>query len=224
MLDCSPRAVLLAVGCLLASAVPASAWKGNVVHVTDGDTVVVWTGGRTVTVRLAEIDAPEDGQPGGDEAREALSRMVAGRSVSVDGRDIDRYGRLVAHVAVDGLDASEEMLRRGHAWHFARYSDDARLAGLEQAARAARVGIWGTPDPIAPWDYRQPGNRPRAAPQPQGFFRSLMDLTKATLQCTGKPRCGDLRSCEDAYFYFRQCGLYRLDGDGDGVPCERLCG
>jgi endonuclease YncB( thermonuclease family) len=224
MSDCWSRAVLLAACCLLASAAPASAWTGNVVHVTDGDTVVVWTGGRSVTVRLAAIDAPEDGQPGGGEAREALSRMVAGCSVTVDERDVDRYGRVIAHIAVDGLDAGEEMLRRGHAWHFTRYSDDARLAGLEQAARAARIGIWGTPDPTAPWDYRHPGSRPRVAAQPQGFLQNLADLTKATRQCTGRPRCGDLSSCDEAYFYLRQCGLHRLDGDGDGVPCERLCG
>jgi hypothetical protein len=39
-----------------------------------------------------------------------------------------------------------------------------------------------------------------------------------------RPRCGDLRSCDDAYFYLRQCGLHRLDADGDGMPCEKLCG
>jgi endonuclease YncB( thermonuclease family) len=216
---CSARRLLLAC-----SVVPAVAWTGDVVQVTDGDTVLVSTGGRTVPVRLAEIDAPERGQRGRHEAREALSRMVAGRSVSVDDRDVDRYGRVVARLTVDGADVSEEMLRQGHAWHFARYSDDARLAELEQGARAARVGIWGTPDPIAPWDYRHPGSRPRVAAQPQGFFRNLMDLTKATLQCTGRPRCGDLRSCEEAYFYLEQCGLHRLDGDGDWAPCEKLCG
>jgi endonuclease YncB( thermonuclease family) len=222
MLDCWLRAVPLATCCLLAFAAPAAAWTGEVVHVTDGDTVLVSTGGRTVTVRLAEIDAPEDGQPGGGEAREALSRMMAGRSVSVAERDVDRYGRVVARLAVDGLDASEEMLRQGHAWHFTRYSDDARLAELEEQARAARVGVWCTTDPTAPWDYRHPDSRPRVAAQPRGFFRSLVDLTKATPRCAGRPRCGDLRSCDDAYFYLWQCELHRLDGHG--VPCERLCG
>jgi hypothetical protein len=32
-----------------------------------------------------------------------------------------------------------------------------------------------------------------------------------------------MSSCAEAQFYFRQCGLSRLDGDHDGVPCERLC-
>ncbi|WP_207451269.1 excalibur calcium-binding domain-containing protein [Roseomonas marmotae] len=32
-----------------------------------------------------------------------------------------------------------------------------------------------------------------------------------------------MRSCAKTRFYLQQCGLRRLDGDGDGVPCERLC-
>ncbi|WP_336512709.1 excalibur calcium-binding domain-containing protein [Roseomonas marmotae] len=35
--------------------------------------------------------------------------------------------------------------------------------------------------------------------------------------------CGEMRDCAEARFYLQQCGLRRLDGDGDGVPCERLC-
>lgn len=29
--------------------------------------------------------------------------------------------------------------------------------------------------------------------------------------------------CEEARFYLTQCGLSRLDGDKDGVPCEAVC-
>jgi hypothetical protein len=41
--------------------------------------------------------------------------------------------------------------------------------------------------------------------------------------CAGKRRCGEMTSCEEAKFYLTVCGVTRLDGDGDGVPCERLC-
>jgi len=40
----------------------------------------------------------------------------------------------------------------------------------------------------------------------------------------GKRVCGDMDSCEDARFHLEQCGMSRLDGDGDGSPCEKLCG
>jgi hypothetical protein len=32
-----------------------------------------------------------------------------------------------------------------------------------------------------------------------------------------------MSSCDEAYFHFESCGLSRLDGDSDGVPCETLC-
>ncbi|MGH8591079.1 MAG: excalibur calcium-binding domain-containing protein [Gammaproteobacteria bacterium] len=30
-------------------------------------------------------------------------------------------------------------------------------------------------------------------------------------------------SCEEAKLYLNQCGLSRIDRDGDGMPCESLC-
>ncbi len=41
--------------------------------------------------------------------------------------------------------------------------------------------------------------------------------------CGTKTTCGQMTSCEEARFYLTQCGVTRLDGDGDGVPCARLC-
>jgi Excalibur calcium-binding domain len=42
-------------------------------------------------------------------------------------------------------------------------------------------------------------------------------------QCAGKHYCNEMIFCEEAKFYLTQCGLSRLDGDGDGVPCDALC-
>ena len=32
-----------------------------------------------------------------------------------------------------------------------------------------------------------------------------------------------MNSCKEAMFYFKQCGLSRLDRDNDGVSCEIIC-
>lgn len=34
--------------------------------------------------------------------------------------------------------------------------------------------------------------------------------------------CGQMASCEEARDYLVRCGVLRLDGDGDGTPCEAL--
>lgn len=42
--------------------------------------------------------------------------------------------------------------------------------------------------------------------------------------CGSKHLCRQMDSCEEAYHYLNDCGVSRLDGDGDGVPCESICG
>lgn len=154
--------------------------SGVVTHVADGDTLDVSGGGRTLTVRLEGIDAPEGGQPFSDEARRHLRVLAFSQRVTVLVKDTDRYGRLVARVLVGadergrgGKDASEEMLRAGLAWHFRRYSSDPRLTQLEAAARARRAGLFADPAAVPPWTWRrrraaQPGTSnhtpPRALP------------------------------------------------------------
>lgn len=46
---------------------------------------------------------------------------------------------------------------------------------------------------------------------------------QSSRSCGGKWKCGQMNSCNEAYHYLNNCGLGRLDGDGDGVPCESIC-
>lgn len=41
--------------------------------------------------------------------------------------------------------------------------------------------------------------------------------------CGSKTVCSQMESCEEARFFLNTCDLGRLDGDGDGVPCESVC-
>jgi hypothetical protein len=50
------------------------------------------------------------------------------------------------------------------------------------------------------------------------------DAPRGPWQCGTKTYCTQMTSCAEAQFHYRSCGLLRLDGDRDGVPCERLCG
>jgi cold shock CspA family protein len=44
-------------------------------------------------------------------------------------------------------------------------------------------------------------------------------------ECSGKNRCNQMTSCEEALFYLRNCPGTLADGDGDGIPCEdQWCG
>ena len=42
--------------------------------------------------------------------------------------------------------------------------------------------------------------------------------------CAGKVHCSEMDSCEEARYYLRNCPNVKIDGDGDGIPCEQQCG
>ena len=42
--------------------------------------------------------------------------------------------------------------------------------------------------------------------------------------CTPSKTCSRMETCEEALYHLTVCGNKRLDGDGDGIPCQSLCG
>ncbi len=46
---------------------------------------------------------------------------------------------------------------------------------------------------------------------------------KLEFKCEGKKYCKEMRSCKEAMFYLKQCEVFRLDRDKDGIPCETIC-
>jgi endonuclease YncB( thermonuclease family) len=73
---------------------------------------------------------------------------------------LDRYGRTLATVFVDGIDANLEQVRSGMAWVYQKYIDqsnaDIRASYLqaENEGRKERLGLWSDPHPIPPWEWR----------------------------------------------------------------------
>lgn len=191
---------------------------GKVVGVDDGDTITVLSPEKAQRkVRLAEIDAPESKQPYGARAKEKLSALVFGKEVSVEVRDIDRYERIVGRASVGGVDVSAEMVKEGAAWVYEKYAQDKALFALQEQAQAGKIGLWALNETqrIAPWEWR---NEKRSS-----VALSHASQESATSKCLGKRFCKQMSNCAEARFYLQSCGVSRLDGDGDGVPCESLC-
>lgn len=59
----------------------STSFIGQVVGIIDGDTIKVMRSGKTVKVRLAEIDCPEKKQAFGRKAKEFTADLVAGEFV-----------------------------------------------------------------------------------------------------------------------------------------------
>jgi len=147
---------------VLSPAVFAADLTGSVVGIADGDTFTLLTADKQqIKIRLAEIDAPESGQPYGNKSKQALSGLIFGKDVRVEIQTTDRYGRTVGRPYVGNLDVCEEMVRVGAAWVYRQYVVDERLFDVENDARAARRGIWGLSESeqVEPWNWRRGLNR-----------------------------------------------------------------
>ena len=114
----------------------------------------------------------------------------------------DRYGRLLAYVYLpDGRMLNEVILMNGYGSLLTIPPNVKHAERLRRAYRFAMRegrGVWA---------------KPRHERRVEDRYR-----------CGRKLYCSQMSSCEEALFYLRNCGLKRLDGDGDGIPCERLCG
>ena len=134
-----------------------------VTAVSDGDTI---RSGQ-LRIRLHGIDAPERQQhcttpegarwACGNAARDALKTLVASvAALDCQITGVDRYGRLIMRCFAGEVDVGARLVRAGMALAYRRYADD--YIADEEAARAARLGLWaGQFD--APWEWRRSKQR-----------------------------------------------------------------
>lgn len=163
----------LCVISLLFALLSPGAWAGpdapvtaKVIAVIDGDTLLLMpfnasaTKPRFYKLRLADIDAPELGQPFGQEAKRDLTKLVLHQHVRVVTVATDRYGRRVGWVSLlqsahAGLDVNAELVQRGAAWALSRSRRAAHLQPLQQYAQRTRRGLWADENATPPWVWRK---------------------------------------------------------------------
>jgi endonuclease YncB( thermonuclease family) len=134
----------------------AGTFNGKVVGIADGDSLTVLNENkRQVKIRLAEIDAPESGQPFGARSKQSLSELCFGKQAEVVPRVTGRYKGTVARVKCAGVDANAKQVSRGMAWVYRQYAKDNNLYVLQHEAKSAERGLWSDPSPIPPSAWRQ---------------------------------------------------------------------
>jgi hypothetical protein len=70
------------------------------------------------------------------------------------------------------------------------------------------------PDPIPVVENNQEAESPPA-----------VEIDNSRFHCDGRKYCSQMTSCEEATFFLRNCPGVKMDGEGDGVPCEKQwCG
>lgn len=122
-----------------------------VAEVIDGDTIVLESG---MKLRFLLVDAPEitkgHNDCYGQEAATFVRDHVLGKTVQLaydDGECLDKYGRTLAYVSVDGLELNTALAKQGMAcFLYIAPGGQARqeeLHGDVVEAQTNRTGMWG---------------------------------------------------------------------------------
>ena len=127
-------------------------------RIVDGDTI--WIG--ATKIRLHGIDAPESKQTCkradateylcGEMATSVLAKIIEKHWVTCKGETVDRYKRRISVCYAGPYDINAEMVKRGWAIAYRRYSRD--YVNEEKFAKNNKIGMWQG-NFIKPWDWRK---------------------------------------------------------------------
>jgi endonuclease YncB( thermonuclease family) len=212
---------------------------GTVVRVTDGDSLWLEPSppGPPLQLRLQDIDAPEICQPWGPEAQRALQELVLHKAVSVRVSGRDTHGRTLGTLYLDTTNVNRLLVQEGHAWSNRFKYDRGPYVADERMAKALSRGFNASPGAVMPRDFRREHGpchsadvvqaaaataAPPAAPLPAPAQAALPSPgSAAAYRCDGRTQCSQMRSCAEATWFLQHCPGVQMDGNHDGVPCER---
>lgn len=160
------RIAFLGLALLVAAPAAAKRLGGVFVEVKDANVVVLDYGEGTYDVRIYGTEAPAEGQPFAAEAKAFVREALLGKLGAMRFKYKNAKGQMVSRVfytdaAGDRHDLSVDLAAAGLAWlrPGAKYRPEEEgqpdeLTAAQAEAQRLRRGIWGTPNPTAPWVYR----------------------------------------------------------------------
>ena len=123
-----------------------------ITKVVDGDTIHIECEIGNQPCRLKHIDAPEKGQWLYRESKQYILDHWCEKDVWCTATAIDRYGRWIVEIEdYYGNMLHWELLKKGLAFHFKKYSKDFESSFFEKQARNEQVGLWADPQSYSRW-------------------------------------------------------------------------
>jgi endonuclease YncB( thermonuclease family) len=236
--------IILLCFCGMAWSQTAGTLQAKVTRVTDGDSL--WleplVPGAPVELRLEGIDAPEICQAWGPQARQALAELVLGQQVSVKTVGRDMHGRTLGTVYLGTQNINKTLVQEGHAWSTRYKYDRGPYVADERMARALSRGLNRDGGAVMPRDFRRlngpcltdgaaqaaAAQAAPAAAQAAPAARSaplapvaVAPPARTAYRCDGRTYCSQMSSCQEATWFLQHCPGVKMDGNHDGVPCEK---
>ena len=126
----------------------------KVIKIYDGDTITVLTSQKEkIKIRLFGIDAPELKQPFGKASKRHLIDLVSKKSLNINEKGKDKYGRTLAVLYNGDQDINAQMVIDGYAWAYDKFSKD--YVAFQQNAQLFKKGLWVNKDVVRPSDFRK---------------------------------------------------------------------
>ncbi len=129
------------------SSVSVSVSPVTVTEVSDGDTLKLSDG---KTFRLYGVNTPEVKEPFFEEAKTFTENLVLGKEISFEQEEnykIDKFGRELGYIFIDGVNLNIELVRNGFARVVIyekrakiKYQDE--LLTAEKEAKEKKLGVW----------------------------------------------------------------------------------
>lgn len=119
----------------------------------------------------------------------------------------------LAAVAAIGLVGYNRYFGGRDAMH-APMAESAGNAALSDSRRAS-------PGPVATESDRRPAMPASAAEAAEPAVAA--SRPRPAFVCDGRVHCSQMTSCAEARFFLQHCPNTKMDGDGDGLPCEQEC-
>jgi micrococcal nuclease len=115
----------------------------KVYKIADGDTFILEQNKQTI--RLFGIDAPDLQNCFGDRASVRLDQLLKKRQVQLKEPVVDKFGRIVALVYVDGKLINEIMIREGlAAYRSEPGSEKEHMKAAHEYAKSQKIGIYSS--------------------------------------------------------------------------------
>ena len=94
-------------------------------------------------------------------------------------------------------------------------------AALFAYDRFNEAGISPSGGPTTSADFSNQGNATHnMSPPSVGSAAPVRSATAEGFKCDGRTHCSQMRSCSEAMYFLQHCPGTKMDGNGDGEPCE----
>ena len=90
--------------------------------------------------------------------------------------------------------------------------EDGNAATAENPTADGPFSVKSEVAPVLPGLGEKNQVKQTAAPAP---------ATLSAFKCDGRKHCSQMTSCKEAKFFLKYCSGVKMDGDGDGIPCEK---